>query len=84
MAKNQNVSLNPTKINGVCGRLLCCLRYENEDYLQEKKKYPKIGSIIETPKGKGKVISINIVRKIYTIELENKVRVEVSYFEDKE
>ena len=48
------------------------------------KKYPKIGSIIETPKGKGTVISINIVRKIYTIELENKVRVEVSYFEDKE
>lgn len=84
MAKNQNVSLNPTKINGVCGRLLCCLRYENDNYVQEKKKYPQIGSIAEIPKGKGKVISVNIVRNVYTVELENKERIEVNCFESKE
>lgn len=84
MAKNQNVSLNPTKINGVCGRLLCCLRYENNNYVIEKKKYPKVGSIVKCYKGNGKVVSVNIIKNTYIVELENKERIEANYFEGEE
>lgn len=84
MAKNQNVSLNPTKINGVCGRLLCCLKYENDDYLLAKKSIPKIGSNINTSKGVGKVINVNVIRGMCVVELENKERIEVNCFESKE
>lgn len=83
MAKNQNVSLNPSKINGVCGRLLCCLRYENDCYTNQKKKFPKIGSMIELTQGTGKVVAVNVVRGSYSVEFENKVRVEVECDEEK-
>lgn len=81
MAKNQNVSLNPTKINGVCGRLLCCLKYENETYSQIKKEMPKVGQVVETKEGTGKVLSINLLKKNYIVELENKDKVEVNLSE---
>ncbi len=55
MAKEQNVSLNPSKISGNCGRLMCCLRYEQEVYEDKLKKIPGIGSIVETEDGKGEV-----------------------------
>lgn len=86
MAKNQNVSLSPSKINGVCGRLLCCLKYENEGYLDVKKNFPKVGSVVELPdgKGKGKVLNVNVIRGVYTAELENRERIEVKCFESKE
>jgi len=77
MAKNQNLSLNPTKINGACNRLLCCLDYEDEVYAEEKKKYPKIGEIINKEGKKGKVISIDIFRKSYRIETEDKDVIEI-------
>lgn len=77
MAKNQNLSLNPTKINGACNRLLCCLDYEDEVYAEEKKKYPKIGQIITRGDKKGKVISIDIFRKSYKIETEDKDIIEI-------
>ena len=83
MAKNQNVSLNPSKINGVCGRLLCCLRYENDNYSIQKKKFPKVGSMIELTQGTGKVVAVNVVRGSYSVEFENKVRVEVECDEEK-
>ena len=51
MAKNQNLSLNPTKINGVCGRLLCCLKYENDNYTEYKKGLPDVGQKVKTEKG---------------------------------
>ena len=80
MAKNQNISLNPTKINGACNRLLCCLEYEDDDYTEEKKNYPSIGQIIEKDGKKGKVTSIDIFRKLYKIETEDKEVIEI--FED--
>lgn len=77
MAKNQNVSLNPTKINGVCGRLLCCLKYENDIYTELKKNVPKVGDKVNIPQGSGKVISVNLLNNKYVVELENKIKVEV-------
>ena len=75
MAKNQYLSLNPTKINGVCGRLLCCLKYEDATYSDLKKGLPNIGKIIETPEGKGKVVSVNVFTREAEVELENHSRV---------
>ena len=83
MAKNQNVSLNPTKINGVCGRLLCCLKYENEYYFDMKKKMPKIGEKVSYNKQEGKVILVDLLKCKYIIELENGEKVEVDLNESK-
>ena len=83
MAKNQNVSLNPTKINGVCGRLLCCLKYENDYYAGIKKMMPKLGSTINYKDKKGKVVSLDFLKKKYVIELESKEKVEVDLNESK-
>ena len=77
MAKNQNVSLNPTKINGVCGRLLCCLKYENDIYFEMKKELPKVGDKVELEQGSGKVISVNLFNNSYVVELIDKSKVEV-------
>ena len=63
MAKDQNLSLNPTKISGLCGRLLCCLKYENDEYESAKKALPDLGQVIDTPLGSGKVVGVNIFRK---------------------
>lgn len=71
MAKNQNLSLNPTKINGVCGRLLCCLKYENENYTEYKKDLPNIGSKVKVKEGEGKVISVDVFKRKYNILLED-------------
>lgn len=68
MAKEQNLSLNPSKISGICGRLMCCLKYENEMYEQEKKGLPEIGFIVRTPMGEGKVTGVNIFKKTITVE----------------
>ena len=74
MAKNQNLSLNPTKINGVCGRLLCCLKYENDNYTEYKKGMPDVGQRIKTEKGDGKVISVDVFKRNYKILLpENEI-----------
>ena len=74
MAKEQNLALNPTKISGVCGRLMCCLKYENELYEEAKGKFPETGSKVVTPLGPGKVTAINIFKKTLTVELlESKV-----------
>ena len=77
MAKNQNISLNPNKINGVCGRLLCCLKYEDETYKEYKKDLPKVGSIVDTLKGRGKVISIDILNKKYNVDIKDVGIVEI-------
>ncbi len=75
MAKDQNLSLNPTKISGLCGRLMCCLKYENDEYESAKEQLPDLGEYINTPMGKGKVIGLNILEKIMQIELQGKERV---------
>lgn len=72
MAKNQYLALNPTKINGVCGRLLCCLGYENDLYSELKKDLPKIGTIMETEYGLGKVVSVDVFKKTYSVDLKEK------------
>jgi cell fate regulator YaaT (PSP1 superfamily) len=63
MAKDQNLALNPTKINGACGRLLCCLAYENDTYLECSKGLPSVGDIIKTKKGEGQVVSVDILNR---------------------
>jgi cell fate regulator YaaT (PSP1 superfamily) len=71
MAKEQGLSLNPTKISGQCGRLMCCLTYENETYRTLKKKAPKIGKVIEVDGQTGKVIRQNVICGTVTMKLEN-------------
>lgn len=61
MAKDQNLSLNPTKISGACGRLMCCLKYENDYYEEARTQLPDVGDMIQTPDGHGKVIGLNIL-----------------------
>ena len=76
MAKNQNLSLNPTKINGVCGRLLCCLKYENDNYTEYKKGLPEIGRKVKTENGEGKVIAVDVFNRTYKVLLpENEILV---------
>ena len=78
MAKNQFLALNPSKINGVCGRLLCCLDYENDVYTELKKDLPKIGMVADTPLGMGKVVSVDVFKKTYSVDLKEKGIVEFS------
>lgn len=77
MAKNQNLALNPTKINGQCGRLLCCLKYEDDLYFESKKGLPNVGNKVTTDEGEGKVISVNILKRKYNVQLENGNVVEI-------
>ena len=63
MAKEQNLSLNPTKISGICGRLMCCLNYEQSTYEEIRKRLPKVGSKVKTQSGVGEVISNNTVKE---------------------
>ncbi|AQP54331.1 signal peptidase [Vagococcus penaei] len=72
MAKEQNLSLNPTKISGVCGRLMCCLNYENDEYERLRQELPDFGEIVDTPEGKGKVIGLNILSEIVKVKLFNR------------
>ena len=71
MAKEQNLSLNPTKISGACGRLMCCLQFEHETYRELKKDMPKVGKKLELPEGKGKVVRQNVMGRSYTVQLED-------------
>lgn len=72
MAKEQNLSLNPTKISGICGRLMCCLNYEQSTYESIRKELPKVGSIVKTPEGTGEVIQNNIVKESVKVKLKRK------------
>ncbi len=85
MAKNQYLSLNPTKINGLCGRLLCCLKYEDDYYSEMKKNFPSIGTKIKIDDVEGKVISHNLFKNTYTLEKKDKTTVEIenNYESDK-
>ena len=76
MAKEQNLSLNPTKISGQCGRLMCCLTYEFETYKKLKKNLPRLGKIVTTPSGKGKVIRHNAICNRVAVRLEDDLEVE--------
>ncbi len=71
MAKNQSLSLVPSKISGVCGRLLCCLRYEDEEYKIMKKGLPRIGQKYETSEGIGKVVQQNVLLRTFKVYVKN-------------
>jgi cell fate regulator YaaT (PSP1 superfamily) len=70
MAKEQGLSLNPTKISGACGRLMCCLKYEQDAYEQIIKLAPKIGAIVDTPDGQGVVMETSLLKEIIKVKLD--------------
>lgn len=72
MAKEQSLSLNPTKISGICGRLMCCLKYEEDTYEYLNALLPKEGDIVSTPDGKGEVLSVSILRGIIKVAIRKK------------
>ena len=71
MAKTQGLSLNPGKISGLCGRLMCCLSYESEYYADAYKKMPKTGSEVGTPEGKGTVVSVNMLKMTVKVKIDD-------------
>ena len=71
MAKEQGLSLSPVKISGTCGRLMCCLKYEQEAYTDLLKKTPKVGAIVNTPDGKGLVVENNLIARTLKVKLNN-------------
>ena len=81
MAKEEGLPLNPLKISGLCGRLMCCLSFEYETYKILHKGLPHEGDRIHTPQGKGKVLSVNVFDRSATVELEDGTQVQVSFKE---
>ncbi len=72
MAKEQGLSLNPTKISGTCGRLMCCLKYEQDTYEHLLRVTPKVGAIVDTPDGKGKVVENNLITGMLKVSLDRR------------
>lgn len=72
MAKEQNLSLNPTKISGICGRLMCCLKYEEEVYEELNKNMPNVGDTVETPDGSGEVVSAHVLLQQVKVVINHK------------
>ena len=81
MAKTQNLSLNPTKISGLCGRLMCCLAYENEHYAETASLMPKINSEVITPNGKGVVVFNDLLKRQITVKLGDENQTELKIFD---
>ena len=79
MAKTQNLSLNPTKISGTCGRLMCCLKYEQEAYEDLLRTSPKPDSFVDTPDGRGTVTEVNLLRQSVKVRMENQPDTITSY-----
>jgi len=77
MAKHQDLPLNPSSVSGICGRLRCCLKYEDEYYSAMQELMPKVGQEINTPQGKGKVVSINVLKETVEVKLKTEARIEV-------
>jgi len=77
MAKQQDLPLTPTEISGICGRLLCCLAYENSQYLEIRQSMPKTGTQVATPQGKGTIVSRNLLAETVMVELQSELTVEV-------
>lgn len=79
MAKEEGLPLNPPKISGLCGRLMCCLNFEYETYKILSKGLPRQGERIHTLQGKGKVIGVNVFKRTATVELEDGTQTEMNY-----
>ena len=71
MAKEQNISLNPSKISGNCGRLMCCLKYEQEVYEEKLNRLPKVGAIVKTADGEGEVVSIETLKESLRVKFQD-------------
>lgn len=85
MAKDQGLSLNPSKISGLCGRLMCCLNYENDEYVAAKRELPDYGTMVITPEGQGRVVGLNLLSRVVKIRLTSQqIPVEYDYEELKE
>jgi len=76
MAKDQNLPLNPQKVSGMCGRLMCCLKYEDDMYSELKRELPRFGAIVRGEKGEGRVIDRNVLKQVVTIVLADGAKVE--------
>lgn len=70
MAKEQGLSLNPSKISGVCGRLMCCLKHEQEVYEDKLSRLPNVGALVKTPEGKGLVEDVQVLKELVTVRIE--------------
>jgi len=79
MAKNQGLSLNPQKISGLCGRLMCCLGYENDYYAEAAKNVPKIGSDAISPDGRGMVVNVDMLKMTARLKIEDKAKDLITY-----
>ena len=79
MAKEEGLPLNPPKISGICGRLMCCLSFEYESYKLLSKGLPREGEHVHTPKGKGKVIGVNVFKRLASVQVDDGTIVEVPY-----
>jgi cell fate regulator YaaT (PSP1 superfamily) len=77
MAKQQELPLAPSEISGLCGRLLCCLAYENDQYAEFRRTLPKIGTQVNTPHGEGVIVGLNVLTESALVELQNELSVEV-------
>ncbi len=84
MAKEQGLSLNPTKISGLCGRLMCCLKYEQHHYEQTHKKMPSVGAEVKTPDGEGKIQETNVLKETVRVTVTNGDQIELKeyYYKD--
>ncbi|MBR2744821.1 MAG: stage 0 sporulation family protein [Clostridia bacterium] len=71
MAKEQNIALNPSKISGNCGRLMCCLKYEQDVYSEKVSRLPKVGAIVKTPSGEGTVEGVEILKEIVRVKIKD-------------
>jgi len=71
MAKEQNIALNPSKISGSCGRLMCCLKYEQDVYEEKLKRLPKIGAVVKTPEGEGTVENVETLKEVIKVKLKD-------------
>jgi len=78
MAKAQDLPLSPMEISGICGRLLCCLRYENDMYQSIKKQFPRVGKTIDTPLGSARVLRVSVIRETALMLLEDGSRIELT------
>lgn len=84
MAKEQSLSLNPTKISGSCGRLMCCLKYEQEAYEHLNQGLPNVGALVKTPQGNGTVVSVCVLKELVRVKLEKNAENVISEFKKSE
>ena len=80
MAKEQSLSLSPTKISGTCGRLMCCLKYEQDAYEDAIRRLPGIGSVVDTPEGRGIITDINLLREMVKVRLDKESETDLVTF----